>query len=230
MSGLVQHWMMRHTWVILVVVGTPWLPSCQLSWGSPPKWDKSWVGEVSRSRSRSRSRIIYYNTSYRKVYTLPPSSPGSYADLFRAPLHEVCLSPAPTVEMYVRRYCIYECNASRYSIWRTELPDVWWYWGIFKVWTASLECCTTSKGGGYEYWEPWWWASSALCLEMECMHACSIMYGSCLIQSTSWASYCGMTTHRIVIHATLSAATMDGKYVTAAVEPRITLVVSMTTI
>ncbi len=31
------------------------------------------------SRSRSRSRIIYYNTSYRKVYTLPPSCPGCYA-------------------------------------------------------------------------------------------------------------------------------------------------------
>ncbi len=54
------------------------------------------LSDASRSRSRSRSRIIYYNTSYRKVYTLPPSCPGSYADLFRAPLHEVCLSPAPT--------------------------------------------------------------------------------------------------------------------------------------
>ncbi len=28
------------------------------------------------------------NKSYRKVHTLPPSCPGSYADLFRAPLHE----------------------------------------------------------------------------------------------------------------------------------------------
>ncbi len=35
---------------------------------------------VPGSRSRSRSRIIYYNTSYRKVYTLPPSCPGCYAD------------------------------------------------------------------------------------------------------------------------------------------------------
>jgi hypothetical protein len=47
---------------------------------------------VSRSRSRSRSPIVYLNTSYTKVHTLPPSCPGCYADLFRAPLHEVSLS------------------------------------------------------------------------------------------------------------------------------------------
>jgi hypothetical protein len=29
-----------------------------------------------RHHTRSRSRIIYYNTSYRKVYTLPPSCPA----------------------------------------------------------------------------------------------------------------------------------------------------------
>ncbi len=64
------------------------------------------LNEVRRlarvSRSRSRSRIIYYNTSYRKVCTLPPSCPGCYADLFRAPpLHEVCLSPAAVCSSYI---------------------------------------------------------------------------------------------------------------------------------
>ncbi len=49
------------------------------------------------SRSRSRSRIVYLNTSNRKAHALPPSCPDCYADLFRAPLHEVLPKPSPSL-------------------------------------------------------------------------------------------------------------------------------------
>ncbi len=37
----------------------------------------------------------HLNTSYRKAHALPPSCPDCYADLFRAPLHEVLPKPSP---------------------------------------------------------------------------------------------------------------------------------------
>ncbi len=47
------------------------------SWARGPGIFSNVVIRGTRSRSRSRSRIIYYNTSYRKVYTLQASPAGA---------------------------------------------------------------------------------------------------------------------------------------------------------
>ncbi len=51
------------------------------------------------SRPRSLSRIVHLNTSYRKAHAVPPSCPDYYADLFRAPLHEVLPKLSPPLHV-----------------------------------------------------------------------------------------------------------------------------------
>jgi hypothetical protein len=56
------------------------------------------------------------NTSYRKVYTLPPSCPGCYTNLFRAPLHEVLPKPSPPLHVLESGYGVTVMNdLLRYS-------------------------------------------------------------------------------------------------------------------